>query len=289
MSFQKILAFVKKHSITILRVLSQLTFFFLAPGLFTSAFGGAKSIAASMGGGEVLELSAHITTLILLTAFTLLFGRIFCGYACSFGALGDAVYTMAGWLKKKMGLKAKPLNPPQWLKYLKYVVLAVILVICFTGNQQSLHDISPWNVFAQFVGGSIPSAAYWVGYIVLALIIIGMAMVPRFFCRFLCPMGAIFSILPPALLLRIKKPSAAGDSFKACGKCKLCSSKCPAGLTLNQEDAITSGECFSCHRCVEACYQHKPRLSFFGWAGLTRLKILLIIALLMALVLLLGL
>ncbi len=289
MNFKKMSAFLKKHAITILRVLSQIVFFFLAPGLFTSAFGGAKSIAASMGGGEVLELSAHITTLILLTAFTLLFGRIFCGYACSFGALGDLVYAMAGWLKKKMGVKIKPVQPPRWMKYIKYVVLIAILAICATGNQQSLHDISPWNVFAQFVGGNIPSADYVIGYVVLVLIIIGMAAVPRFFCRFLCPMGAIFSILPPALLLRLKKPSAASGSFKACGKCKLCSSKCPADLTLNQEDVITSGECFSCHRCVEACYQHKPRLSLFGWTGLTWLKILLMIALLIVLVLLLGL
>ena len=254
-----------KNPARVIRVFFQIVFFFLSPGLFASAFGGAKAIAASMGNGELLSLSAHITALILLLSFTLLFGRVFCGYACSFGALGDAVYFLTGVVLRKLGMKRPKKKPPKQLRFVKYGVLMILIAVSAMNKQDIIHGLSPWNAFAQIVGGNIPpDSEYFVGCILLGAIIVGMAAVPRFFCRFLCPMGALFSLLPPAWFVRLRKPTKASEQYKACGKCKLCSNQCPADLNLTEQDAVTSGECFSCCRCVDGCYQKKPRLSIFG-------------------------
>ena len=271
----------------VIRVLFQIAFFFLSPGLFASAFGGVKSIAAAMGSGEALALSAHVTALILLLSFTLLFGRVFCGYACSFGALGDAVYFLAGALLRRLGIKRFRKKPPRQLRFVKYGVLLLLIILSAMGKQQFIHGVSPWNAFAQIVGGNIPpDSEYLVGCILLGVILIGMASTPRFFCRFLCPMGALFSILPPALFVRLRKPKDASEKNKACGKCRLCSNQCPADLELAQQDAVTSGECFSCCRCVDACYQKKPKLSMFGLVSGTHDKMVVLGLILMGLVML---
>lgn len=254
----------KKKPAALIRVALQVLFSLLSPGLFTSAFGGAKSIASSIGKGEVLTLSSHITTLILLLVFTLLFGRIFCGSACAFGFFGDVVYAAAQWLLKNAGLKNTSLTPPAGLRFLKYGVLAFVLGLCFAGKQPMIRGNSPWDAFAQLISGHISFDGYVVGYVLLLLLLFGMAAVPRFFCRFFCPLGAIFSLLPPPLLTRIKKPTAKSETYRACGNCTLCSKACPAGLKLNDADAVTSGECFCCCRCADACYQQKHHLTLFG-------------------------
>lgn len=255
---------LKKRPAAVIRLALQIMFFVLAPGLFTSAFGGVKNIASAMGKGQALTLSAHVTTLILLLGFTLLFGRIFCGSACAFGFLGDVVHFAATPLRKKLLGKKQTITPPRKLYLLKYAVLIFILAICAGGGQSAIRGNSPWDAFAQLISGHINFDGYVVGYILLVLVVIGMAAVPRFFCRFLCPMGALFSLLPPPLLVRLKKPTTADEKHRACGSCTLCRKNCPAGLTLNTADAITSGECFSCFGCVDTCYQQKPHLTIFG-------------------------
>lgn len=288
-ALNKALNAAKKQPSAIIRVASQIAFFILSPGLFTSAFGGAKTIASTIGKGESITLSAHITTLILLLGFTLLFGRIFCGSACAFGAFGDLVHFIAQWLLKKAGVKKTTVDPPNGLRFLKYAVLVFILGMCFAGNQSMIRGNSPWDAFAQLISGHINLDGYIVGYVLLFLLLIGMAATPRFFCRFLCPLGALFSLLPPALLSRIKKPTGKSEKYRACGSCTLCSKKCPAGLKLNEADNVTSGECFACCRCVDACYQQKPKLSLLGLPISTYLTYALLVVLLAVLVIVLGL
>lgn len=280
---------LKKQPSSFIRAALQILFFILSPGLFTSAFGGVKSIASTMGKGEPLTLTAHITTLILLLVFTLLFGRVFCGSACAFGAFGDLVHFLAKPLRKKLLGKKQAITPPQWFRFFKYAVLVFIILLCAAGNQSSIRGNSPWDAFAQLISGHISFDGYIVGYALLVLLLFGMAAVPRFFCRFLCPLGAIFSLLPPALLTRLTKPTAASDSYKACGGCTLCSKNCPAGLTLNSADAVTSGECFVCCRCVDTCYQSKPKLTLLGLRINTHIVYPALALLLTALVLLLEL
>ena len=114
----------------------------------------------------------------------------------------------------------------------------------------------PWQVFGQYV-----SFGHWpglkpllsVGGILLLVIFIGSLFVQRFFCRYFCPMGAIYSLISQASFLKIDKPR------DGCGKCHLCTSKCPMGMDLTKKDRIAGGECISCQKCVSWCPKGNAR------------------------------
>ena len=82
-----------------------------------------------------------------------------------------------------------------------------------------------------------------VGIVLLILLMIGMCTQERFFCQFLCPMGAIFAIMPIA-------PSALfnRDSGTCPAKCGACKKRCPAHLDIDGDTPL-SGECICCHAC----------------------------------------
>lgn len=78
-----------------------------------------------------------------------------------------------------------------------------------------------------------------------------MLLIPRFFCRYLCPFGAVFSLLP------VLPVSVVGRDRENCLKgCSLCQKVCPAGISLpdrNGDYTQIMGECFSCGRCAGGC------------------------------------
>ncbi len=285
-SGKKIILVLKKS----LRTLIQLFFFISAPGLFSSAFGAVKSLSSQLHKGQAIELTIAMETLLLLLIFTWLFGRVFCGMVCSFGFLGDLIFSFGNLIRSKLRIKALKLSQKieKALSYLKYLVLLIIFIICFFGGQSFIHGKSPWDAFAQLISGSPKWKGYETGYIILLLIMIGMANLPRFFCRFLCPLGAIFSLLPPPPL-SLRKPSGEGAGYRACGACRACTNNCPAGLELNNKEKpmniVQSGECFRCMKCSQSCPQKKPSLTLFGkkmpvWPAMAVILLLFFAALL---------
>lgn len=232
------------------RVAVQLLFFLAAPSLFSQAFGGIKEILTQIGAGEPLAWSAFIIRFVILCVLTILFGRIFCGWMCAFGALGDWIYQFSEWLYKKTGKKRRFMISERWmpvLQKLKYVVLAVILVICFLGENSVVTKYSPWTVFSLLSVGNIKLGGYIAAVILFLLILLGMAVQERFFCQFLCPMGAVFSLLPELPLLRWKREKA-----NCIPNCKACKKQCPVQIKL-AEEPLQEGECIRCGRCAVVC------------------------------------
>ena len=176
----------------------QLLFFLFLPSAFTTAFSGIKALLTQIGSSSPIAWSSFLTVLLALCAYTIVFGRFFCGYACAFGSLGDAVRGLYLWICKKC--KKKPHSIPKavcrWLSYGKYVVLLAIVLLCFSGVYGKLSGWSPWDVFSMLHAGNFHLSGYVLGVVLLVLIVAGMVFCNRFFCRFLCPMGAVFSLLP---------------------------------------------------------------------------------------------
>ncbi len=248
-----------------LRAAIQLLFFLFLPSAFTSAFSGIKYIFTQIGLGASVGATAFVTILLTLCAYTILFGRFFCGYACAFGTLGDAVHALYAWICKKIG--RKPIQIPQrwrkWLSGLKYVVLAIIVLLCFFGVYGNLTGWSPWDVFSMIRVGNFQLSTFWLGVVLLVLILIGMAFCERFFCRFLCPMGAVFALLPtlPILSVRRKKSTCAKG-------CAACQKVCPADLELPDEEThVVNGDCFQCQKCIQICPKKNAHSGFHFFRG----------------------
>ena len=241
----------KQRKVRLIRAAIQLIFFIAAPSLFSTAFAGVKSIFLAIGGQQSVTWNSFLDITALLLIITILFGRHFCGYACAFGSLGDALYELTAFIRAKcFGKKKKHGYPEEWvhrLQKVKYVILIFLLLSCITGFYSKLQGMSPWDVFSMLTTGRLPKSTYIAGTVLLILIMVGMCTQERFFCQFLCPMGAVFAlmpILPSALFKR--------DRSKCPAKCGLCKKRCPAHLDIDGDTPL-SGECICCHACEATC------------------------------------
>jgi len=177
----------RKQIVSYLRAGIQLLYFLFLPSVFTAAFNGVKYIFTQLGHGEKIEMTAFVAALLLVCAFTIVFGRFFCGFACAFGSLGDAMHAIYGIICKKRKKKPKRIKPElaKKLSLLKYGILLLIAICCFAGVYQKARGTSPWDVFSMLHAGNFRLASYLPGILLLILILIGMFFEERFFCRFL--------------------------------------------------------------------------------------------------------
>lgn len=210
----------KKISKTqVIRHIIQLIAFVLFPGLFITAFMAIRDIYTAIIGGSFVA-AAYADQILLLVAIlpvTILFGRFFCGYLCSFGAIGDLLWTISSKVLKKP-IKVSP-KTDRYLKIVKYIILLFNVIFVWTIAIAINSKLSPWTVFGMYstpMGWTDLSTLFSVGGLILMLIIVGNFLIERFFCRYLCPLGAIFALLSHFRLYRIKK------STDNCGACQLC-------------------------------------------------------------------
>ena len=152
---------------TWLRALIQILYFLFLPSVYTAAFAGVKYIFTQIGAGEAIGLTSFVTVLIVLCAYTILFGRFFCGFACAFGSLGDGIHAFYIWCFKKRKKKPVLLSEKitEKLSYLKYLVLTVIAVLCFAGVYGKAKGTSPWDVFSMLHAGNLHLQGYLPGVI----------------------------------------------------------------------------------------------------------------------------
>lgn len=240
----------KISKIQIIRHLIQLVAFILFPGLFINIFAAIREIYMAILAGS-FQWTAYATQIFLLIAIfpiTIIWGRFFCGYLCSFGAMGDLLWA----IRSKVSKKTLPISEKadHVAKYIKYVVLVLNILFLWSLAVSFEATWSPWTIFGMYSsikGWSDLGAFASVGAVLLLLIIVGSLLIERFFCRYLCPLGAIFTLLSHFRLYRIKKPRS------ECGACQLCTRKCSMGISLKDMDVVQSGECIDCYRCVDVC------------------------------------
>ncbi|MFC1770519.1 4Fe-4S binding protein [Candidatus Margulisiibacteriota bacterium] len=162
-----------------------------------------------------------ICSLLMLAvlAIVLLFGNIYCGYLCPFGALQELVFWLKGWLLGKRAdfLKLLPVkNLFRFARWVKYIALLVIMALFFAGYS-SVMDADPLaSVF------SVP------GGFVLLVLAAGL-FINRFWCRILCPTGAFLGFVGRVGLFKLSKVN-------------------PASCDLGVKDR-RDFDCISCDRC----------------------------------------
>jgi polyferredoxin len=122
-----------------------------------------------------------------------------------------------------------------------------IIVLSAFGLYTRLSGSSPWDVFSRLTAlHGVPAGYLW-GCVAFVLILVGMAVQERFFCQFLCPMGAVFALLPilPWGMLRREEQGCIRG-------CNACANQCPVGLKL-EADGCRNGECLGCEKCASTC------------------------------------
>jgi polyferredoxin len=160
---------------------------------------------------------------------TVLWGRLYCGRVCAFGALTQLMDRLV---------------PPRWrievparlerrAAAAKYVVLgAAIVYVAATKNVGVYRYVEPFWMF-----GLSESASMWTA---LALLLLATVFVRNLYCRFLCPVGAALGLLSALTVFRIKR-------WSECRSCKICEKACEWGAI--QGPRIIKRECVRCDDC----------------------------------------
>lgn len=192
-------------------------------------------------------------------------GRLWCGLACPFGAAQE-------WLSRTLG-GGRNAALPRCARYLKYLVAAVLVLIM---PAILVDGISIGPAFCKFLCpsgtlfGGIPlvaadprlrEALSWVSLVkasALALVIGMLFVTRRFFCKTLCPLGAIWG-----LLNRVGVVGISADPGRCTG-CGACRDACPMHLDPLRE--TDSPECVRCLGCIRACPEEALRLGTRGRA-----------------------
>lgn len=220
-----------KYKVTqIIRHIIQLISFIILPGLFILTWNDIKVlfIALIKNTFTLDTMLVPILTLVAVIPITMLWGRFFCGYLCAFGSMQE----LLNYIAKKLKIKQININYKldKYLKYIKYIII-VLLIILWILNI-TIDTINPWNIFgiySSYKGWTDLSAFISIGGFILLLIIISSLFIERIFCRYLCPLGGVFTIISKLRLFNIKK------DLNKCIDCNLCSKKCPMNIDVNKE------------------------------------------------------
>ncbi len=254
---------MKKVSKTqIVRWALQIASFFLLPMLFIDAFNGLKTVTTAIVNGtfDFTSLLPELFVTVFLLVITLVFGRLFCGWMCAFGSLGDLFHFVG---KKLFRINYRiPERFDAVLKKCKYVLFFFTLIGIWILGLGLFSSWSPWDVFGMEFSltpdWGLAFTSFTVGTILLIAILVGSLFVERFFCRYFCPMGAAFAAASTLRIASIKKPA------DKCGKCRVCTNECAMGIPLYKYDVVRSGECIQCMKCIPKCPRSNVILTIAG-------------------------
>jgi ferredoxin len=206
------------------------TFVYL--GFFDGGFLSVSHITSGIivGPGVYLRDMAVLVMIAFTVITTLLWGRVFCGFLCPFGAL-QAFIT---WIVPRRFQRALPQRIHDRAIYLKYGILLLIVGLAAMPAQIAVYQyFEPFGtVFYLSTSPLLWSIAG--GFLVAS------AVVPRFYCRYACPLGAALGVVSLLSIFRIRR-------VEQCTHCKVCEIACPTGAIRGPE--IDFKECVRCNIC----------------------------------------
>lgn len=183
---------------------------------------------------------------IIILILALVFRRSFCGLICPFGALQEFFGIIGKKLFKKRFIVPEKIDKP--LRYFKYIVLVITIYFAWQTSGLWVNPYDPWAAYGHISEGfSSLTEEYLIGFILLLVTLIGSLLYDRFFCKYLCPMGAFYGIISKL------SPSKITRNEDNCINCSVCDKNCPVNIKVSEVKEINSAECINCQACILSC------------------------------------
>jgi len=209
-------------------------------------FGGLESFYSLAVSGTYLKRTAWSSFILLFATIILafLFRRTFCGNICPLGTLQELFEKLRGkFMKKRFVI---PVKADKYLRYLKYLVLVFILALTFKLGDMFIRPYDPWAAYNHLSSEDL-LVEFPIGLAILIITFAGSFLYDRFFCKYLCPMGAFLGIAGKIGIFRIKRVE------ETCIHCNLCTKVCPVNIQVHEADTVITAECINCNECVNKC------------------------------------
>lgn len=218
-----------------------------AAAMPVNIFSRANVLQAVISSIASRSLIANFWPALVILGLTLVFGRVWCGWICPTGTIFD-LYGFKDRVFKWQGLR-----------YVKYVLLAVIFIMALFGSA-TLMFFEPITVLVRgLTAGIVPVvqdlaagvAINWTKVSVGAAALLIFALLAniverRFWCRYLCPLGATIGLLSKFSLFK-------RNVSESCVSCGHCTPTCPMGAISHDDFKSDPAECIVCMDCVPHC------------------------------------
>lgn len=209
-------------------------------------------ILQSFLAGHAVAAKALIGGLIVFAFYSMVGGRVYCSWACPVNLLTDA----AAWLNRRLDLK-KSLSMS---RFTRYWLFAMILILASVTGSIVWEWLNPVTIFQR--GLLFGMGLGWV--LIAAILVLDVFITRRGWCGHLCPVGAFYSLLGFASILRVKAAQR-----EQCTDCMDCFTVCPEPQVIRpalkgdeqSSTVIFSNNCINCGRCIDICPHNVFRFS----------------------------
>lgn len=212
----------------------------------------------AVSGSIQFRFSFYVMGFVL--ALGVIFGRAVCGFVCPFGLIQELLYKMP-FPKKKLW------KGFTYVKYLMLLVFVLVLPVVNTnivgmGEPAFCEYICPVGTLEGGIPllGTHPELRSMLGTFfsfkmcILIVTLIGCLMVCRFFCKVMCPLGAIYGLLNKISLYHMEIDK------ERCISCGMCETSCP--MDVDPSKNPDTAECIRCGKCTETCPKQALSLKF---------------------------
>jgi polyferredoxin len=192
----------------------------------------------------------HPAAMVLAAVFllsSLLLKKTFCSWLCPVGTISEYLWKLGRKLMHRTLTVPRRLDIP--LRSLKYLLMAFFLYLVVGMSVEALNDflVAPFGIIADVKMLNFFREMSITGAAVIAVLVLLSVFIQNFWCRFLCPYGALMGLVSMLSPVRIRRDA------QACIDCGKCNKACPASLPVDRLVQIRSAECTSCMECVAVC------------------------------------
>lgn len=190
---------------------------------------------------------AAMFLLITFLSIAFLLRKAFCSWLCPVGTVSEYLWRLGRLLFHRNFAIPRWLDIP--LRGLKYLLLGFFVWAVVTMSAESISAFmrSPYGLIADVKMLNFFRHIGRTGLMVFAVLAIASVFVQNFWCRYLCPYGALMGLTSLLSPMRVRRDKS------ACIDCAKCAKACPSRLPVDQLVSIKSAECTGCMECVAIC------------------------------------
>lgn len=198
--------------------------------------------------GALNPIHPAATVLVVVAILmAVLFRKAFCSWICPVGFLSELLARFGRWSFGRNFRPWKWLDIP--LRGLKYLLMAFFVVSVIMMSEAALAEFisSPYNKVADVKMGLFFVHLSRVGIIVMGVLALGSVFIQGFWCRYLCPYGALLGLFSWMSPTRVKRNES------TCISCERCDAICMARLPVSKSLTVLNAECTGCLDCLAVC------------------------------------